>query len=48
MINSSWINEFPFAYGFTVRIWGWDQTFDEFNFSLTGECIISLIVEYHL
>ncbi|CAF1766026.1 BnaC09g53730D [Brassica napus] len=48
MINSSWINEFPFAYGFTVRIWGWGQTFDEFNFSLTSECIISLIVEYHL
>ncbi|CAH8355472.1 unnamed protein product [Eruca vesicaria subsp. sativa] len=34
VIDSSWVNKFLFAYGFIVRIWGWDQISDESSFSL--------------
>ncbi|CAN6880125.1 unnamed protein product, partial [Brassica oleracea var. botrytis] len=47
-IISSWTNSPVVIYWFIAPVWDLDQIFDEFSFSLIGESITSLIVEYHL
>ena len=47
-IVSSWTNSLVVIYWFIAPVWDLDQIFHEFSFSLIGESITSLTVEYHL
>ena len=47
-IVSSWTNSLVVIYWFIAPVWDLEQIFHELSFSLIGESITSLIVEYHL